>query len=107
MLKTLKVSKLSNFSILIICGLIFQVDKILSLGRGYLNLDYFTTLLIAVKKVVDNGTLDMEVIVNHKTLDNGQSVIQLETAVGAAMKCFDGCLGKITLSFVFVLRNFI
>ncbi|XP_021951717.1 UTP--glucose-1-phosphate uridylyltransferase isoform X2 [Folsomia candida] len=49
--------------------------------------------LPAVKKVVDNGTLDMEVIVNHKTLDNGQNVIQLETAVGAAMKCFDGCLG--------------
>ncbi len=48
---------------------------------------------VAVKKVVDNGTLDMEVIVNHKTLDNGQNVIQLETAVGAAMKCFDGCLG--------------
>jgi UTP--glucose-1-phosphate uridylyltransferase len=44
--------------------------------------------------VVDNGTLDMEVIVNHKTLDNGQNVIQLETAVGAAMKCFEGCLGK-------------
>jgi len=49
--------------------------------------------LPAVKKVVDDGTLDMEVIVNHKTLDNGQNVIQLETAVGAAMKCFDGCLG--------------
>jgi len=49
--------------------------------------------LPAVKKVVDDGTLDMEVIVNHKTLDSGQSVIQLETAVGAAMKCFDGCLG--------------
>lgn len=42
---------------------------------------------------MDDGTLDMEVIVNHKTLDNGQNVIQLETAVGAAMKCFDGCLG--------------
>jgi len=26
-------------------------------------------------------------------MDNGQNVIQLETAVGAAMKCFDGCLG--------------
>ncbi len=36
----------------------------------------------------------MEIIVNPKHLDNGQNVIQLETAVGAAMKCFDGCLGK-------------
>jgi len=49
--------------------------------------------LPGVKKVVENGTLDMEVIVNPKTLDNGHAVIQLETAVGAAMKCFDGCLG--------------
>lgn len=30
---------------------------------------------------------------NHKTLDTGLRVIQLETAVGAAMKCFEGCIG--------------
>lgn len=36
----------------------------------------------------------MEVIVNPKTLDNGVNVIQLETAVGAAMKCFEGSIGK-------------
>jgi len=59
-------------------------------GQGF---DIFLKFL-AVKKIVDNQTLDMEVIVNHKTLDNGQNVIQLETAVGAAMKCFDGCLGE-------------
>lgn len=35
----------------------------------------------------------METIVNHKTLDTGLRVIQLETAVGAAMKCFEGCIG--------------
>ena len=35
----------------------------------------------------------MEVIVNPKTLDGGVNVIQLETAVGAAMKCFDHSLG--------------
>ena len=35
----------------------------------------------------------MEAIVNHKTLENGLRVIQLETAVGAAMKCFEGCIG--------------
>lgn len=29
----------------------------------------------------------------HQTLDGGQNVIQLETAVGAAIKCFDNALG--------------
>jgi len=49
--------------------------------------------LPGIRKVIDNKTLDMEVIVNNKTLDNGMNVIQLETAVGAAIKCFDGCIG--------------
>lgn len=35
----------------------------------------------------------METIVNHKTLDSGVRIIQLETAVGAAMKCFEGSIG--------------
>ena len=35
----------------------------------------------------------MEIIVNPKTLDGGVNVIQLETAVGAAMKCFEKCRG--------------
>lgn len=34
-----------------------------------------------------------QVIVNTKHLDSGYNVIQLETAVGAAMKCFNGCIG--------------
>ncbi|KAJ7365462.1 UTP--glucose-1-phosphate uridylyltransferase [Desmophyllum pertusum] len=34
--------------------------------------------------------MHMEVIVNNKTLDSGMRIIQLETAVGAAMKNFDG-----------------
>ncbi|XP_016121760.1 UTP--glucose-1-phosphate uridylyltransferase-like [Sinocyclocheilus grahami] len=37
--------------------------------------------------------MDMEIIVNPKTLDGGLNVIQLETAVGAAMKSFDNALG--------------
>jgi len=49
--------------------------------------------LPSVKRVIENQTLEMDVIVNNKTLDNGLNVIQLETAVGAAMKCFEGCLG--------------
>ena len=42
-----------------------------------------------IKHIIEENTLDMEVIVNPKTLDGGLNVIQLETAVGAAMKCFE------------------
>lgn len=35
----------------------------------------------------------MEVIVNPKVLEGGVNVLQLETAVGAAMKCFDNGMG--------------
>jgi len=52
--------------------------------------------LEAIKQHVDERTLDMEVIVNPKSLEGahqGVNVIQLETAVGAAMKCFDNCQG--------------
>ena len=54
--------------------------------------------LPSIKRIIENGTLDMEVIVNPKTLDNGVNVIQLETAVGAAMKCFEGSIGITSLS---------
>lgn len=47
----------------------------------------------AIERVLEENTLNMEIIVNNKTLDNGLNVIQLETAVGAAMKSFDGGLG--------------
>lgn len=50
--------------------------------------------LNAIDRVLKEKTLNMEIIVNHKTLDNnGLRVIQLETAVGAAMKCFEGAIG--------------
>ena len=49
--------------------------------------------LPAVKRIIEENLLDMEVIVNPKTLDNGLNVIQLETAGGAAMKCFEGGKG--------------
>lgn len=52
--------------------------------------------LQSIKQHVDERTLDMEVIVNPKALEGrhqGVNVIQLETAVGAAMKCFDNCRG--------------
>merc|ERR1719300_156928 len=49
--------------------------------------------LPAIQRVVEENTLDMEIIVNPKQMDGGINVIQLETAVGAAMKCFDNASG--------------
>ena len=50
---------------------------------------YLRVNLESIKLHVDERTLDMEVIVNPKSLEGahqGVNVIQLETAVGAAMK---------------------
>ncbi|XP_076464921.1 UTP--glucose-1-phosphate uridylyltransferase-like isoform X2 [Babylonia areolata] len=47
----------------------------------------------AIKRVVESQTLHMEIIVNPKTLDTGVNVLQLETAVGAAIKSFEGAVG--------------
>ena len=49
--------------------------------------------LPAIKRIVEENTIDMEVIVNPKSLEGGVNVIQLETAVGAAMKCFENAIG--------------
>jgi len=46
----------------------------------------------------------MEIIVNHKTLENGIRVIQLETAVGAAMKCFEGGIGNFSYYVKLILH---
>jgi len=49
--------------------------------------------LEAIDQLVQMGGLDMEIIINNKHLDNGLDVIQLETAVGSAMKDFEGAIG--------------
>ena len=49
--------------------------------------------LPAIQRVVEENTLDMEIIVNPKTLDGGVNILQLETAVGAAIKCFENASG--------------
>ncbi|XP_023235569.1 UTP--glucose-1-phosphate uridylyltransferase-like isoform X1 [Centruroides sculpturatus] len=49
--------------------------------------------LQSISKLVQEGGLDMEIIVNNKHLDYGVNVIQLETAVGDAMKDFEGAIG--------------
>lgn len=49
--------------------------------------------LRAIERLLEDGTLHMEVIVNHKTTDKGINVIQLETASGSAIKNFNGAIG--------------
>ncbi|KAK8735632.1 hypothetical protein OTU49_005238 [Cherax quadricarinatus] len=49
--------------------------------------------LTAVDRILDEETMDMDVIINNKHLDNGLNIIQLEQAVGAAVKSFIGALG--------------
>ncbi len=42
---------------------------------------------------METDNLDLEMIINQKNLDDGQAVIQLETAAGAAIKHFKGAHG--------------
>uniref|UniRef100_A0A7N6B3H0 UTP--glucose-1-phosphate uridylyltransferase n=1 Tax=Anabas testudineus TaxID=64144 RepID=A0A7N6B3H0_ANATE len=49
--------------------------------------------LPAIKRLQENNNMDLEIIVNPKTLDGGLNVIQLETAVGAAIKSFKNAMG--------------
>eukprot|EP00092_Neocalanus_flemingeri_P012862 GFUD01013858.1.p1 GENE.GFUD01013858.1~~GFUD01013858.1.p1 ORF type:complete len:508 (+),score=151.30 GFUD01013858.1:63-1526(+) len=47
----------------------------------------------AIQRIMKNDLLDMEIIVNPLTLEQGTNVYQLVTAIGAAMKCFDNAVG--------------
>ncbi|KZS98186.1 UTP-glucose-1-phosphate uridylyltransferase [Sistotremastrum niveocremeum HHB9708] len=49
--------------------------------------------LKALKRVMDTEGMDLDIIVNPKTTDDGQAVIQLETAAGAAIKHFRNAHG--------------
>lgn len=49
--------------------------------------------LKAIDQVMKDNKLDIEVIVNHKHLSYGYDVIQLETAIGAAMQSFENSIG--------------
>ncbi|XP_050510616.1 UTP--glucose-1-phosphate uridylyltransferase isoform X1 [Diabrotica virgifera virgifera] len=59
----------------------------------FFNTNNLWVKLDAIDRVLQEDLLSMEIIVNNKSLDNGQNVIQLETAVGAAMKSFEGGIG--------------
>ncbi|KZT04671.1 UTP--glucose-1-phosphate uridylyltransferase [Laetiporus sulphureus 93-53] len=49
--------------------------------------------LRAVKRIMEEEGMELDIIVNPKTTDDGQAVIQLETAVGAAIKHFRNAHG--------------
>ena len=49
--------------------------------------------LPAIKRVVESRELDLEIIVNPKNMEKEGEIVQLETAVGAAIKHFQGALG--------------
>ncbi|CAD6234346.1 GSCOCG00001837001-RA-CDS [Cotesia congregata] len=59
----------------------------------FFNTNNLWAKLSAIRRILTEKTLDMEIIVNPKEVEGGLNVIQLETAVGAAMKSFDGSIG--------------
>ncbi|XKL67861.1 hypothetical protein PGB90_003352 [Kerria lacca] len=59
----------------------------------YFNTNNIWIQLVAIKRTLAENCLDLEVMVNPKITSYNVNVIQLETAVGAAMKCFNGALG--------------
>ena len=72
-----------------------HVDDFKSVKKfKYFNTNNIWVSLLAVKRVLTHSELKMEVIVNPKTVsESKESVLQLETAVGAAIKHFKGALG--------------
>ncbi|KAI5192901.1 UTP--glucose-1-phosphate uridylyltransferase [Nematocida minor] len=51
--------------------------------------------LHALKSILDKGGMELEIIENKKKLENGESVIQLETAIGASIRYFSNSKGLI------------
>jgi len=49
--------------------------------------------LRALKRVVEKEGLELEIFANNKTLEDGRSVLQLETAAGSAIKYFKSAHG--------------
>jgi len=60
--------------------------KIFNTNNLWINLN-------AIDQVMKENKLDIDVIVNHKHLSYGCDIIQLETAIGAAMQSFENSIG--------------
>jgi len=70
------------------------VDEFKSINKFKIfNTNNLWVNLAAIRRLVDTQSMSLEVIVNHKALDNGTNVIQLETACGDAVRNFDGAVG--------------
>ncbi|KAM4771845.1 UTP--glucose-1-phosphate uridylyltransferase isoform 1-T1 [Rhinophrynus dorsalis] len=71
-----------------------HVDEFKSVSKFKIfNTNNLWISMSAIKRLQEANAIDMEIIVNPKTLDGGLNVIQLETAVGAAIKSFENSLG--------------
>lgn len=71
-----------------------HVDEFKSVKKfNVFNTNNLWTRLDSIKHAVQNHELSLEIIVNHKHLDCGTNIIQLETAAGAAIKDFPRSFG--------------
>nr|XP_057920828.1 UTP--glucose-1-phosphate uridylyltransferase-like isoform X1 [Doryrhamphus excisus] len=71
-----------------------HVDEFKSVSKFKIfNTNNLWISLAAIKRLHDKNAMDMEIIVNPKTLDGGLNVIQLETAAGSAIKSFKNAMG--------------
>lgn len=59
----------------------------------YFNTNNLWISLKAINRLVTDNKLNLDIIINNKSLSDGTKVIQLETAVGAAMKYFNKSIG--------------
>jgi len=60
---------------------------------AYFNTNSVYINLPALKRLVNSGGIELDIIVNPKVADDGTPVLQLETAVGAAIKHFKNAHG--------------
>lgn len=71
-----------------------QVDEFKSITKFKIfNTNNLWVNLAAIRRLVESNSMQLEVIVNHKALDNGTNIVQLETACGDAVRNFDGAVG--------------
>ncbi|MEE9258599.1 MAG: UTP--glucose-1-phosphate uridylyltransferase [Nitrospinaceae bacterium] len=82
-LKLLEIARVPDEHVDEFCGL--RKFRVFNTNNIWINLAH-------LRKKLEEGPLDLDVIVNRKTVD-GQNVIQLETAIGSALECFPGAAG--------------
>jgi len=71
-----------------------QLEEFMSVKKfNVFNTNNLWISMTGIQRVIKQGLLDMEIIVNPSTLEQGTNVYQLVTAIGAAMKCFDNAVG--------------